>query len=169
MALSTHKGSLTVTESFSAQNINYPSGSITNSAISGTAQIAASKLQIRKTASKVLADSTTISSFSEIIHVCHAAGTVSSFELMPFVSPTGGDVYKVDLQKGNSSSTFTSVLSAVVSISSDTNDRTVQAGAVTTTSFADGDAFKVVSETTSAAGTMGTGLCVTLNLDENPS
>ena len=169
MALSKHDGDLVITGSLSANSMNYPAVSINNADIGASAAIAASKLVHRHAVRFSLGTSTTVSSFNENIFVASAAGIAQSFEVSPEVSPTGGDVYKVDLQKGNSASTFVSVLSAVVSISSDTNDRTVQAGSITTTSFADGDLYRVVSETTSAAGTMGTGLCCMLKLDENPS
>ena len=120
-------------------------------------------------ASLKLDTSTTVSSFNEAIFHATAAGVAQSFEVVPQVSPTGGDVFKVDLQKATSSATFVTVLGAVVSISSDTDSRSTQAGSITTTSFADGDTYRVVSETTSAGGTMGAGLLVQLKLDENPS
>ena len=125
---------------------------------------------VRKCAANTTLDTaTTISSFNVAIFHATAAGVAQSFEVVPQVSPTGGDVFKVDLQKATSAATFTSVLSAVVSISSDTDSRSTNSGSITTTSFADGDTYRVVSETTSAAGTMGAGLLVQLKLDENPS
>ena len=104
------------------------------------------------------------------LHTAYATGTILAIEVMNRTAPTGGNkAHTVDLKKGNASTAFASVLSAVITMNSSSVDKTVYAGTLSTTAVADGDTLQLVVATSGTTGTQGSGLCVTVWLRENPA
>lgn len=154
-------------------NFYPPSAAITNSHFSSDAnnRLAVAKMIHRLTPTYTVGPTTTVAAGTFNIHLAHGAGTIIGVNIRPQTSPTGGDLaYTVDVKRAvDASSTYNTILSGVVTISSADTSQTKQIGTLASTTFAAGDAFQVVIAVSGSTGTQGLGLLVTLLLDENPS
>ena len=98
------------------------------------------------------------------IHIARKAGQFLAVEVMPIVVPTSGS-YTVDVQKGNAATAFATILSAVVTVDNTSVDRTIQVGTISTSTFAAGDAIRIV--VTASTPTGSAGVIVTVTTDED--
>jgi hypothetical protein len=128
-----------------------------------TAGIASSKVNMRK--SKGLGQpNTTITSAQQAIFIASASGTVRFIKALSIAACSGAATVTIDLYKNGSS-----ILSSVITLNSSSIARTAQTTTIATTTFAAGDEFEVVVTATAGGGTLGTGLFVEVEFDENPS
>jgi hypothetical protein len=144
-----------------------PAGTITNSDLSASAAVAASKVVHQISAVSQFATGTTVAAKTEVVHVARAAGTIGALKVFATVAPTGGTLaYTVDLQKSTGGGAFASVLSAAYTVDATKTDRTAYSGTLSTTTYAAGDALAIVWAVSGATGTQGIGACATVFLEE---
>ena len=164
------EGDMHVNGGLSATSITYPDGTITNTAVAANAGIAATKVTAHKTLYHSQEAGTDVTSMSKPIHTVYGAtATLIAVDVVPIQEPTGGDKqYTVDLQKGNAATSFATVLSSVITVNSSSNDRTIQAGTLSSTSLVDGDSLQVVITASGSTGSQGQGVLVTVTIHEAP-
>lgn len=80
----------------------------------------------------------------------------------------GDSTVTVDLQKGNTSSAFATVLSSPISIDESTAVRTPTSSLPNTASIADGDILKLVVDAAAGTGTLPQGIIITVVINEDP-
>ncbi len=152
--------------------VNLPPLTIRNAAISSTAGIETGKMIHRHALRYSQANGSDVVSVTELLHVARAGGEILSVEVRPTTVPTGGDKqYTVDvLTAPNGSNTWTSVLTAAITVDSGETDHALIAGAVPdSTTYDDGDAIRVVVTASGSTGSQGQGFVVTVNINEDPS
>ena len=134
------------------------SGSISNDAISSTAQIDADKLEhlYKHGTTFDLAKTATPVAREEIIHVAEGVGVLRGFACLLFDTGTSTNI-DFDL-KVNASS----VLDSVVNITHSDGDGTTQDGTITSTALADGDIVSISLAVTSSTGAQGPFAWVTI-------
>jgi len=157
---------------FGSASSTFPAGALTNTHISSNADIAATKLVHRHAISHGQANGSDVTSETKLLHIAKAAATVQLIEVRPTTVPSGGDKqFTVDIQKAtNGSSSWTSLLSAVVTVSTSSTNDTRQVGTlIGSPTLVDDDALRVVITASGTTGTQGQGFVVTVNLDEDPS
>ena len=116
-------------------------------------------------------DSEAAEAFTETkpIHTCYGAtGTLLAIEAIVTTAATSPKQVTIDLQKGNQSTGFSSVLTAVITIDSTTAARQVKTGTFSTTAVADGDTLQLVMTASGASGNQAQGLLVNVWLREKP-
>lgn len=146
--------------------ISVPAGSFDTDDISTDAnkRIADTKIVHRPDMNYAQANGSAVVSATQLLRVCRGAGELLGFEVRPTTIPTGGDLqYTVDIQKAsNASSSWSSLLSAVVTVdSADANDTLITATLAATPTTADGDALRIVVTTSGTTGTQGQGFVAT--------
>lgn len=143
---------------------------IGNANVKTGANVSADKLSNRIAINYGQDTGSDVVSATKVVHVCRAAGTVKSVEVRPLTAPTGGDKqFTVDVKKAvDGSGTFSSLLSAVVTVDNTAPDQTREQGSlITTPSVADGDAIQIVVTASGSTGSQGQGVQITINIDEN--
>jgi hypothetical protein len=160
----TIRGSLIVTG-----QMGIPAGSVGNNQVSVGANLDDAKIMQRHVLRHSQKAGTAVVAESHILHIARAAGTIQSIEVVPDTPPAGGDLaFTVDLQKGNQSTAFASVLTGVITINSGVAARQVVAGAIVDDDYADNDSLRLVIAVTGSTGTQGQGFVVVVTLRENP-
>ena len=153
----------------SARNITYPVNQITDAAIKAAANIDATKLIHQHAIRYAVAGGTTVAAVSVPVHTFRSAADIVAVEVVPITAPTGGDLaYSVDVQLGNQSTAFATILTAEIDIDSTVSDREVVSGTLSTVAGADGDTLQVVIATSGSTGTQGSGCLVTIWVREQP-
>lgn len=153
----------------SARTMSIPASAVGNSQIVASAGIAATKVVHQHAISHEQAGGTAVVAQTVAKHIFRGAAEIIAVEVVPLTVPTGGDLaYTVDVQKGNASSAFASILSSVVTVNSSSTTRTIQAGTITTDDAADGDTLQVVVAVSGSTGTQGQGFVVTIWVREEP-
>lgn len=94
-----------------------------------------------------------------------SAGTLISVECSVDTIPTSTKAHTIDLQKGNASNAYATVLTAPITIDSSSVARTPQAAAINSATAADGDSYQLVIATT-GSGNAGRRLKVTVRYAE---
>ena len=154
-----------------ATNFTPPASCVTNAAVAAAAGIAATKLVHQFSLDYAQAPGSDIATATLDLHIAQATGEIVAFEAaITGVVATGDRSVTVDLQKSTGGGAFATVLSAAITLDSGNALRVLEAGTVSTTTFADGDLLRVV--VTQVAGSTGTrpqGLAVTVTVRENPS
>lgn len=159
-----------VAGNLSAETMNIPSGTIVNSDVSATAAIGAEKLVHRFPIRYSQNESAVVADAIEGIHIAAAAGTIASIEAVCTSSaPVGAATVDIDLEKSTGGGAFASVLSAAITLDSGNTVRVLEAGTVSSPSYADGDVLRINVDATAGGGTLPTGLVVVVTLQENPS
>jgi len=156
-------GDLVVIGAFlGATEIAYPTGSITNAAISASAAIAASKSQ--RSFPATAQQSGTVADETIIIHIVQGStGILKSFTCSQVTAPTGVSTFTVDLQKNG-----VTMLSAPVTVNAATGALGEATGTLTVTALADGDVLTVVIDATaSGTDTPATGAFAMAMIDED--
>jgi hypothetical protein len=156
------------------QNFYPPAGAINNSHVSSDAnnRIAAAKLIHRIDLHYSQADGADVVAATVLLRICRGIATLLGVELRPTTVPAGGDkAYTVDVLKASDgSSSWTSLLTGVITISSADAADTKQAGTlIGTPTTAAGDAIRVVVATSGSTGSQGQGFVLTIYLEEQPS
>jgi len=157
---------------FGSADSTFPAGALTDTNINSDADIAASKLVHRHAISYGQANGSDVITETKLLHITKAAATVQLIEVRPTTAPSGGDKqFTVDIQKAaDGSSSWSSLLSAVITVSTGSTDDTRQVGTlIGSPTLADDEALRVVITASGATGSQGQGFVVTVNLDEEPS
>ena len=148
-------------------NIDIPAGCITNGMLVGS--IGADKMAAatRCVDYELYADASAVVAVTRRLHACRAAGTVVGFEAVIALDATGADrVVSVDLQLAHAGGSFSTILSAPISIPDGSTINTPYAGTISAAALIDGDVLQVVVTVAGAAGNAAKGLLVTLTYDE---
>ncbi len=146
-----------------------PSASITTDMFSATAgeALATSKQVHRYVIPYGQASGSDVASATQVVHVCQGAGTIKAIEIVPDTAPTGGDKqFTVNVLNGDASTSYTTVLSSVVTVNSSSTTRTIQAGTISSATVADGDSIQVVITASGSTGSQGQGFGLTITIDE---
>lgn len=155
---------LFVDGNLSAKQVTLPAGTVTNSAVVGSAGISASKLQqqINKNYSQ---DGTTDATVErKIVHVAYGAtGTLVAFAVGAVTKAAAAGNAVIDLLKNGSS-----ILTAQITLDSTTNNYILKnAAGFSSTSFVAGDVFEI--QVVSAAATKPKGLFFQFVATEDPA
>jgi hypothetical protein len=151
---------VTIAGALSAESINFPAGTISDSAISGTAGIDADKLEHKHR--KTYAQSGTATSVTIPIHLVVGATARRLICSAGSIAIAIGDsTVTIDLKKAGSS-----VLSGVTTLDSSNTARTAESLAVTTSTAVAGNLYELVIVATIGTGTLPTGLFVEFEIDE---
>lgn len=172
MAESVHQGAHRfVGETTFQSTVNLPASTISNSQVSAAAAIAASKVVHRVPLIYAQADGSDVASATQLLFLASYDCTIVSVELRVTTAPTGGDKqFTVDIQKDtDGGGSFATILSSVITVDSSNVDDTLEAGTLSTTDLADGDALRVVVTASGSTGSQGQGLVVVVKLNEDPS
>ena len=167
MAQSRIESDLLVSGNVACNTLNVTSASITNAMVSATAAIEATKVVHQFPVYMDIDVFTAITAKDRVVHIVRGAtATVIGFECAIVVAAVGVWTATVDLKKGNVASGFTTILSAVITLTSATVIRTATAATIASPNLLDGDILYVDVEITNAGGTAATGLVVTTFLRE---
>lgn len=165
------KGPLHVTGTLSADNINYPPGSVGDADIEANAGIDPTKVKHRLAIPYAQAPGANIVAATIDLHIARAAGLGVALEAAVTGVQAGGDrTVTVDLHKGNAATPFATVLTTLITLSAADALRTPEAAVVdgAKDDLADGDILRLIVALGGSAGTQPQGLIVTLTLDQNP-
>ena len=144
---------LTVRGTLTASTISLGAGDVTNAAVSATADIAATKVRHQFPITYATDTGSAVAAAERVLHIARGDGDIAAFEVVCETPPTGGDLaFTVDIHKGNASTGYATILSAVVTMNSSDVARTIDTGTLSTTTYSDGDQFKVVVAVEIAAG-----------------
>jgi hypothetical protein len=169
MAQSRIDGNLIVNGSFNCTGtMQIPSGTVNDDDVAADADISAVKLRHQHQPATGQANGADVVSRTETVWVAQAAGTIEEVLVRPETAPTGGDKqYTVDVKKAADGSTsFTTVLSSVITVNSSSANGTKQDGVLSVVSYNAGDALQVVVTASGSTGSQGQGLTVALKLRE---
>ena len=158
-----------VNGTLSARSFSPPSGSITNASVAASAGIEASKVIHRLALRYAQASGADVAAQTMLLHTFRNTATIEAVEVIPSTAPTGGDkAFTVDVQLGDASTAFATILSGVVTVNSSSANRTIQTGSLSTSSAADGDTLQVVVAASGSTGSQGQGLLVVVWVSEEP-
>lgn len=150
-----------------------PNESITNSNVSTSSshRIAASKLVHRVDLEYNQVNGTDVASETRVLRVCKGAGTFKGVKVRPTTAPTGGDkAFTVDVQTAaDASGSWTSILTAVVTVNSSSANNTLQNGTLNGTPVTIADkAIRIVVAASGSTGSQGQGVAVSIHYEEAP-
>lgn len=160
-------GDLNVRGRVTAQSVTLPSSSVSNSQVAAGAAIAASKLEgeYKYNYSQTGAVANTTQYFNV---VRGTTGEIVAIEVaLTEVIPSGDKTVTIDLQNGDASTAFTTVLSGTIALNSSSVLRTPVAGTITSGDTADGDILKLTVTTGGSTGTDPEGLVISVILRED--
>jgi hypothetical protein len=161
-------GDVAIAGNFSATSMTIPSGTVTNANVSASAAIDATKIVQQYMPTYQQLPSTAVVAETKDVHIARGAGTIVGLEAaITGTIATGADrTVTVDLHKGNAGAAFATVLSATIVFDNTDALRTLAQATLSTTTYADGDIFRVVVTVAGAAGNQALGLVATLALRE---
>ncbi len=176
MANLTIDGALRVIGQLLPNSIVYPLSGIFDAAISSLANIDAGKMRHQHAIHYEQALGADVVAESKVVHVVHgtpsdpAESVISGVNVVASSAPTGGDkVLTVDIQVGNESTGYSTVLSAPIAYGQAQVNREVVAGVISAGQIAQGDSILVVVATSGSSGSQAQGLNVTITDREGPS
>jgi hypothetical protein len=153
--------SLNVTGQLRAGSVVLPADCVTDTNVNGSSPLAAAKTRHRHLRTLAQAHGTAATAERRVVHVAHAAGTVSAFRVGPVVAATGNSTATADLYKNGAS-----VLSAGVALDNTNAAYAEEAGAVSSASYVAGDVFEVVVTVSAGTGTLPQGVYADAVFDE---
>lgn len=151
--------------------VNHKALSITNAAISSTADIDKDKLAHHQFSVKCFQEpGTDVVAQTAVVHVARKAGTIVAVQAAAVTAPAGGDKKTtIDLEVSTGGGAFASVLSAAFDIPNGGDDLTAYSGTISSASYAAGDLIEIVVTVSGSTGTQADGLVVTVTLAEEPN
>lgn len=153
----------------SARTFSPPAGCITNASVVASAGIDASKVIHRHAIRYAQASGSDVASATQLVHTFRNTATIVAVEVVTSTAPTGGDkAFTVDVQLGNSSTAFATILSSPVTVNSSTSSRAVTLGTLSTSAAADNDTLQVVIAASGTTGSQGQGVLVSVWVSEEP-
>lgn len=151
-------------------SIEFSGGGLGNNDIKTGAGIAATKTVARRTISASIAGTTAAAVAGEtLLHIGRAQGSWNSMEAIAITKPTSNRTLTIDLQKATTGSTFATVLSNTIALSTSTTNKAVNSAVFSNTNMADGDIWRAVWTVGGTSGVNAKGVLLTLCFDENPS
>jgi hypothetical protein len=158
-------GDVHVRGTLSAATFTPPSGCISNSHVSASAGIAATKLEHQFAVQYTTAAGSAVATATHPLHIVRGTtGEIVSVEVICTTAPTSSDTVTVMLQRSTGGGAFANALSGNISLSSSSTARVAYAGTLSVTDLVDGDILQVV---VTASGTSCQGLCVVVTLRED--
>ena len=169
MSFSTIDGDCRVNGTLTAQRVFLPPGTVTDDAVIASAGIQANKV-VHQTAHHYEQDpGAAVVSQTRLIHTVYGAtATAIAMDVMTPSPPTGTDTVTVDLQKGNPTTGFATILAAPVTLNSSTVARQPVEASITSPNLLDDDTLQIVVTATAGSGAQAQGLLVTVTLQEAP-
>lgn len=151
-------------------DITFSGGGFGNEHVRTNAGIAASKTVARRSRDITIAGTTAAAvSGEQLIHIGRATGAWVSMEAIAVTKPTSNRTLTIDLQKATSATTFATILSGTIAISTSTNNKVVNPAVFSSLAMADGDIWRAVWTTGGSSGVNAKGVLLSLCYDENPS
>lgn len=164
MATQRLDGDLAVTGNISCRTFTPPAGSITNAAVVASAGIDATKLEHRYRPEYVQPYGSAGTSVRQAVHqVIGATATINSVRAMLSVAPIGAATHVIQIKKNGSN-----ILSTAITLDSGNTafiDETDTG--FTSAALVAGDVLEVDVTATAGGGTLGQGLHVMLDIDED--
>jgi hypothetical protein len=160
---------LTVNAHFICKSWTPPSNQLGDDAITTGANVRASKLEHQYRVRYSQRPGADVVTQTEDVHVVGGlTGTLEGVDVAPITAPTGGDKkFTVDIQKGNQSTGFTTMLTAVVTIDNTIVNRQVVAGSIVGgNTLADGDILRVIVTASGSTGSQAQAVVVVLKIRE---
>lgn len=175
--LPTHEifGNMRLTGNLQVGSVTLPASSIEDANIAADASIGSDKLNHRHVVTHRQKTGADVATQTEDLYIARAAGTLRTVNVVVTTAPTGSSIGTdkktvIDIQKGNQSTGFATMLSATITIDQTIAARQVVVGAIAGGgSYAAGDTIRVINTASGSTGTQAQGLVATLNLDEQPS
>lgn len=163
-------GDLFVAGGISSVSMTLPAASVGNSQVAAGANIDATKLVHQHALHYGQDAGADVVSKTHELHIVYGtAASVASIEVVASTAPTGGDkAFTVDLQKSTAGGAFATILSSVITFNSSSVSRVKQSGTIASASLVAGDILRVIITASGSTGSQGQGLCVTVNVRENP-
>ncbi len=158
-----------VNGTLTAKLFSAPNGSITNAAIAASAGVAATKLEHQFAKDVTQAPGSAVVAATTLVHTVRGVtGEVVAIEAITTTPATGADrTVTIDLQKGNASTAFATIMASTIVLNNGTAARTPVSGTISAPDIADGDTLQVVVTVAGAAGAQAQGLLITLTLRED--
>jgi len=151
-------------------SIAFQGGGLGNNEIRDNAGIAASKLVARRSRDISICGTTSAAvSGEELLHISRASGSWVSMEAIAVTKATSNRTLTIDLQKATASTTFATILTSTIALSTSTTNKTVASAVINNTSMSDGDIWRATWTTGGSSGTNAKGVLLTLCYDENAS
>lgn len=148
-----------------------PSACIGDDEVASDAEIQETKLKHRVVCHYAQAGGADVVNGEEIVYIMQADGALLAVEVFPETAPTSSDSYEVDVLRSTDGGSFTSMLSAVVTIDSGNSNRTLDVTGTAAISgggtLVAGDAVKIKLQNATSGGNEGQGVCVTIKIREN--
>lgn len=154
-------GDLQVKGSGSFGSLTLPSSAVSNSHVSSTAAIDASKLlHMVNVCTELYGPSSTVAALTKECYIAKGIGTLTSVRAaINGTIATGGDrTVTVDLQKSTAGGAFATVLSGTVGFTNGSTLRTLSTGTISSATYAAGDLFRWVVTVAGSAGNQALGL-----------
>lgn len=167
MSLSRIESDVYVNGNLNALTMTIPSSTITNTMISGAADISATKLEHRHQIVYAQESATSAADESRVVHVCYGAtGTLNAFEAGSVVAAEGDDTCTVNLKVNG-----TSVLNPTtgISLTSSATAYISTSGTISSGSITDGDVVEITIDGTHSSGTLAKGVYASLVITEKAS
>jgi hypothetical protein len=161
MAASTVDSDLVVTGNLQCTTISLPESCVVNANVSGSDPLAAAKTRHRHLRTQRQAHGTAATAERRVVHVAHAAGTVSAFRVGPVVAAVGDSTATLDLYKNG-----TTVLSGTVVVNNSKAAYSKTTGTVSSAAYVAGDVFEVVQTISAGTGTLPQGVFADAVFDE---
>lgn len=153
---------LHVAGALTCRSFTAPAGSIDDSAIKAGAKVQASKLQHQHRLTYAQPNTTAVAE-TKAVYVCYGAtGTIKDVRAGSIVACSGNATITVDVKKNG-----TSIMQSPIVLDSTNQARVAEAGTVATSTLAAGDLLEVVVTVNAGTGTLGTGLFVSITVEED--
>lgn len=150
--------------------VSLPAGFLTDAMVASGANIDADKLEHRHHIGYDQAGGSDVVSATRMLYIARGAATIKKITARVTTAPTGGDKqFTVDVQKAaNGSSSWSSLLSTVITFSSADSNNTKEDGTlIGSPVLSAGDALRVVITPSGSTGSQGQGMVVSVHLDES--
>lgn len=154
MAVTVLPTDLFVQGNVASTTLTIPASTVADTAVSATADIAATKVRHVHRVTYGQASGSASASATQPVHVVHGTtSTLVAFKAGSVTACAGAATITVDLKKNG-----TSVLSSVITLDNANTARVVEAGTVTTSTGTAGDVYEIVVVATAGGGTLGNGV-----------
>lgn len=150
------KGSLT------CKTFSPPASCITDAAVAAAANIDADKLQHRFRVTFNQIHGSVATTERRPVYCARTTGVVYSIKAGSVVACSGAATITVDLKKNG-----TTMLTGVITLDNANTAYIVESGTLSVTSLVAGDMLEIVVVATAGGGTLGQGLFVTVDIDED--
>lgn len=150
--------------------LTFPDGSVDDDAIEAGAGIDASKLvHQHPIAYRQAGIDESPAGDDTVLHIFRGSATMLAVQAVMETAPSGGDKQvSIDVKLGDEDTSYTTILSSALEITSSEADREVVSGTVSVSSAVAGDSLKIEITPSGSTGSYGTGLCVIVWVRENP-